>query len=132
IGTVAHILKRHPQKLITIDQKTSLRKAIGVLKDNGISQLPVLDENKRYVGIISEIDLLNFLVENEGDLDHPISDLVSSDYATVTPHTRTTLLKGIFNEAKVVLVVEHGNLLGLLTKIDIIDYLAHNAKPLTA
>ena len=132
IGTVAHILKRHPQKLITVDEKTSVRKAIGVLKENSISQLPVLDENKRYVGIISEIDLLNFLVQHEGDLDHPIGDLVSSDYATVTPHTRTTLLKSIFNDAKVVLVVEHGNLLGLLTKIDIIDYLATNAKSATA
>lgn len=124
IGTVAHILKRHPQKLITLDSSTTVRKAIGVLKENGISQIPVLDEQKRHCGIVSEIDLLNFLVEHEGDLDHPIGDLVSSDYATVTPHTRTQLLKNIFNDAKVCLVVEHDRLLGLLTKIDLIDYLA--------
>ncbi len=128
-GTVAHILKRHPHKLITLDRLTSVRAAINTLKQNGISQIPVLDEAKRHVGIVSEIDLLNFLVEHEGDLDHPIGDLVSSDYATVTPHTRTTLLKTIFNDAKVCLVVEHDRLLGLLTKIDLIDYLASVTTP---
>ena len=56
--------------------------------------------------------------------DHAIGDLVSSNYATVTPHTRTVLLKNIFNDAKVVLVVEHEQLLGVLTKIDLIDYIA--------
>jgi cystathionine beta-synthase len=123
-GTVAHILKGRPQRLITLTRSTTVRTAIRTLKEHGISQIPVLDENKRHFGIVSEIDLLNFLVEHEGDLDHSIGDLVSADYATVTPHTRTSLLKRIFNDAKVVLVVDHDHLQGVLTKIDLIEYLA--------
>lgn len=127
-GTVAHILKRKPQKLITVGRDTSVRDAVATLKQHGISQLPVLDETGRHSGIVAEIDLLNFLVEHEGgSLDTPIAELVESDYATVTPHTRISLLKRIFNDAKVVLVTENDNLRGLLTKIDLIDYLARDA-----
>ena len=72
----------------------------------------------------AEIDLLNHLVESPGALDQPLRGLIESDYATVTPHTRIALLRNIFNDAKVVLVVEADRLLGVLTKIDLIDYLA--------
>lgn len=127
-GTVAHILKRRPQKLITITSNATVREAVIALKEHGISQLPVLDDSGRHCGIVAEIDLLNFLVEHEGGaLDTSVADLVESDYATVTPHTRITLLKRIFNDAKVVLVTENNNLRGLLTKIDLIDYLARDA-----
>ncbi|MCA9682601.1 MAG: cystathionine beta-synthase [Myxococcales bacterium] len=128
-GTVAHILKGKPHKLITVGADTSVREAVSTLKQHGISQLPVLDDNGRHCGIVAEIDLLNFLVEHEGALDTKIGELVESDYATVTPHTRITLLKRIFNDAKVVLVTENDQLRGLLTKIDLIDYLACDAVP---
>ena len=52
-----------------------------------------------------------------------MGELVSADYATVTPHTRLALLKNIFNDAKVVLVVDADRPVGVLTKIDLIDYL---------
>jgi cystathionine beta-synthase len=123
-GTVAHILKRKPQKLITVSVDTTVREAVATLKQHGISQLPVLDRNGRHCGIVAEIDLLNFLVEHQGALDTHIGDLVESDYATVTPQTRISLLKRIFNDAKVVLVTDQDRLRGLLTKIDLIDYLA--------
>ncbi|HEY8379002.1 MAG TPA: CBS domain-containing protein, partial [Nannocystis sp.] len=109
---------------ITATRSTSVREAVQTLKENSISQLPVLDEHGRHCGIVSELDLLNFLVGGEGRLDEPLADLVNSDYATVTPHTRIQLLRSIFNDAKVVLVTEGDRLLGLLTKIDLIDYLA--------
>ena len=123
-GTVAHIMKQQPKRLIAISHDATVRTAVKTLKEHGISQLPVLDNKGRHCGIVSELDLLNYLVENEGRLDEPLGDLVEGDYATVTPNTRINLLKNIFNDAKVVLVVENDKLQGLLTKIDLIDYLA--------
>jgi cystathionine beta-synthase len=127
-GTVAHLLKAIPQKVITTSISSTVRDAIGIMKQKGISQLPVLDESGRHVGIVAEIDLLNYLVEHEGALDTPLSELVESDYATVSPHTRIKLLRNIFNDAKVVLVVDSDRLLAVLTKIDLIDYLAQERK----
>ena len=128
-GTVAHILKRLPSRLITARAQTTVREAVAMLKTHQISQIPVLDSEGHHVGIVAEIDLLNYMVENEGGLGHAIGPLVESDYATVTPHTRITLLRNIFNDAKVVLVVENDRLLGLLSKIDLIDYMASTAVP---
>ncbi|MEE9386020.1 MAG: cystathionine beta-synthase [Nannocystaceae bacterium] len=122
-GTVAHLLKRKPQRIISAGLDVTVRAAVGLLKEHGISQLPVLDERGRHCGIVSEIDLLNVLVEKRANLDASIRELVTADYATVTGNTRLQLLKHIFNDARVVLVVEGEHLLGVLTKIDLMDYL---------
>ncbi len=126
-GTVAHLLKTMPHHIITARRDTSIRDAIALLRKHSISQLPILDENNRHCGIVAELDLLNYLVEHEGALNTPLAELVESDYATVTPSTRIALLKTIFNDAKAVLVVDQERLLGVVTKIDLIEYLAREA-----
>jgi cystathionine beta-synthase len=50
--------------------------------------------------------------------------MVEADYATVTPQTKIKLLKNIFNDAKLVCVLEKDDLVGVITKIDLIEYLA--------
>jgi len=123
-GTVAHILTGKPRQVLTIQRDATIRNAIGMMKEHGISQIPVLDESGRHCGLVSEIDLLNYLVENPKSVESSIADLVEGNYATVTPHTRIQLLRNIFNDAKVVLVIENDELKGLLTKIDLIDFIA--------
>jgi len=125
-GTVAHIVKAKQGKLITASSSSPIRDAVALLKTEGISQLPVLDDNGRHCGVVSEIDLLNVLVEGGGGLDMPLSEIASADYATVTPNTRIALLRNIFNDAKVVLVVQDDRAVGILTKIDLITYLAQS------
>lgn len=123
-GTVAHVIKAKRGQLYTVTAESTVRDAVALLKEKGISQIPVLDDSGRHKGVVSEIDLLNVLVESDGALDMPLSELLSSDYATVSPNTRIALLRNIFNDAKVVLVVEDDRPVGILTKIDLIDYLA--------
>lgn len=124
-GTVAHLLKARGGDVITAPASATVREAIGVMKRHGISQLPILDDKGRHCGMVAEIDLLNVMLENEGALDKKLSDLAEGNYATVSPHTRIALLKNIFNDAKAVLVTEGDQLRGVLTKIDLIDYLAN-------
>ena len=54
----------------------------------------------------------------------PIDDLIESAYATVTPATRVHLLRNIFNDAQIVVVEERDEIVGVITKIDLIEYLA--------
>lgn len=124
LGVVADLLARHPgRKLITARRGDTIRKVIGMLKEHGISQVPVLDGD-RMVGLLAEVDLLNTLVKAESKLDDTIDSLVESDYATVTPLTRVVLLRNIFNDAKLVVVQEGDAVSGIITKIDLIEYLA--------
>jgi cystathionine beta-synthase len=96
---------------------------IGLMKEHGISQIPVTDDG-RLSGLVSELDLLNYLLANPGKMDVPVDELVEADYATVTPQTKIKLLKTIFNDAKLVCVLEKDDLVGVITKIDLIDYLS--------
>ena len=73
--------------------------------------------------------MLRHLIDQGGTLDSPIGSLVESDYATVTPSTKVELLKGVLNDAKLAIVMEKENVTGVVTKIDLIDFLARRATP---
>jgi cystathionine beta-synthase len=129
LGTVAQLLRSKQQRpLVTARMGDKVREVIAKMRDSGISQMPVLDARGRMAGIIAEVDLLNFLLESPGEgarnLDGAIDDLVESDYATVTSATRVHLLRNIFNDAKIVVVDDGDSLAGVITKIDLIEYLA--------
>jgi cystathionine beta-synthase len=125
LGVVSEVLtKQKGRQLITARRGDAIRKVIGMLKEHGISQVPVLDDSGHMLGMVAETDLLNHLVKSEGKLDDPIDPLVESDYATVTAATRVVLLRNIFNDAKLVVVKEGDAVAGIITKIDLIEYLA--------
>ena len=125
LGTVSQLLRSRPERpLVTAKMGVRVRDVIAQMRDNGISQLPVVGPTGRLAGIVAEVDLLNHLVKGEGGLDSPIDELVESDYATVTPATRVHLMRNIFNDAKIVVVEERDKIIGVITKIDLIEYLA--------
>jgi cystathionine beta-synthase len=124
LGTVRDLLAHKRQRnIVTAQRSDTLRNVIGLMKEHGISQVPVMDRG-RLAGLVSEIDLLNYLLKNPGSMDVAVDELVEADYATVTPQTKIKLLKNIFNDAKLVCVLERDDLVGVITKIDLIEYLA--------
>jgi cystathionine beta-synthase len=127
LGTVAELLRRKkPRPLVVAHKGATVREVIALMRDSGVSQMPVLEggDGTRLAGIVAEVDLLEHLVQGEGGLDTAIDDLVESDYATVTPATRIHLLRNIFNDATMVVVEERDAIVGVITKIDLIEYLA--------
>lgn len=127
LGIVRDLLARKPGKLVSAKPTDKVRDVIGTLKSHGISQLPVL-EGTKLRGVIAEIDLLRHLVSGEGNLDSVIEPLIEGDYATVTPETKVELVQGLLTDAKVALVTEREEVVGIVTKIDLIDYLAERTK----
>jgi cystathionine beta-synthase len=69
------------------------------------------------------------LVDGSGRLENTIEGLVESDYATVTPATKVELLKGVLNDTKIAIVLEREAVVGVISKIDLIDFLAARASP---
>ncbi len=124
LGSVTDLLRAKSKRpIVSIPKGGKIREAIAKLEQHGISQLPVLDGG-RLEGLVSETDLLNFLVQHPGEVDSPIDGLIEADYATVTPQTKVKLLRTIFNDAKLVCVLDRDDLVGVITKIDLIEYLA--------
>ncbi len=128
LGTVRDLLAaKLNSKVLTAQSNSKVREVIDLLKTHGISQIPVL-EGPRMVGIVNEIDLLRHLVQGLGTLDSTIHDLIESDYATVTSSTKVELLQSVLSDANLAIVMEKDNIMGVITKIDLIDFLATHSK----
>ena len=132
LGTVRDLIGgRPPASVVTASAGARVREVIDIMKGHGISQLPVL-ENGKLRGMVQEVDLLRHLVQGHGTLDSTIADLIESDYATVTPSTKVELLQGVLNDAKIAIVLDREAVVGVVTKIDLIDFLARRATPVLA
>jgi cystathionine beta-synthase len=125
VGTVGEVLRAMPpRKLHTASVSETIADAVGVLKREGISQLPVLDEGK-LVGIVTELDLLTKLVEGRATMQTQIAEVMSRRVTTCGVEEPVSSLPERFQRGEVALVVDdQKNLLGLLSKVDLIEYLA--------
>jgi cystathionine beta-synthase len=124
LGTVHDLMAfQRDRELVRSKKGDTIRQVIGRLKEHGISQVPVLDGEKM-LGLVAEVDLLNHLARDGGKLDDLIDGLIESDYASVSPATKVALLRNVFNDAKAVVIEDHARLVGIVTKIDLIEYLA--------
>lgn len=107
---------------------------ITLMKQHDISQLPVLEENTLY-GIVREVDLLNHMVldKSGSEPDTTIAPIVNRDVATVRLDAPLESLLTQFTAGNDVVVVMAASdspgrhVEGILTKIDVLDYLATRA-----
>ena len=100
---------------------------VTLMKDHNISQLPVINAGDRLVGLVSEIDLLNhmLLADHVHKANETIEGMINTDVPVVSPNTRLeTLMSLIKDRAAVVIVNNNDQVKGILTKIDILDYLS--------
>lgn len=122
-ATVADLLRgRDRGKLLTIGPDCPIRDAVALLREHGISQVPVL-EGRKVVGIVTEGDLLSWIVQG-GDVNATIEGCVENRFAIVEPTNRISMLGQFFTRDLTVLVMEDGSLTGILTKIDYIEHVS--------
>jgi cystathionine beta-synthase len=123
-ASVADMLTNRSREVISAGEDTSVEAAIRQMKTHGISQLPVLDGAGRLHGIIGEGDLLDYLLSG-GAMEHTIADLHAHEVATVDPDMSLDELTAVFGRSQAAVVVEAGQVIGIVTKIDVIDFLAN-------
>ncbi len=116
-----------PREVCTTTSSALVADAVMVMKDRGISQLPVVDDG-RLVGIVTESDLLGRLVEGNATLSSAVAEVMFRNVRTVHASEDAGALTELFQHGLAGLVVDdEQRLLGILTKMDLVDYLT---KPL--
>ena len=127
------IAARGHREVISVLPSAHPRDVVALMKADGISELPVLDEEGEVRGIVREIDLLEKMLETPGNGATPlgkseatIEPIVSNRIAVVEPGTPLGVLGKIFSDTGLVVVRENGQVSDVLTKIDLIDYLTDN------
>jgi cystathionine beta-synthase len=128
-ATLRQVLAGKPSpQLITAHVDEPVTQVIARMKAYDISQMPALDENGHMVGLVTEVDLLKHLLD--GGMRTPsgetIAAIVQEAQAIYPSHT---LLEDVLPEiidGYVILVTEADKPVGILTKIDILDFVAQS------
>jgi cystathionine beta-synthase len=108
--------------VVTVKPDDALLVAYARMKLYDVSQLPVV-EGKRIVGIVDESDLLLAAVEDESRFRRPVREVMSARLQTVTPKTPVRELMPLFDAGLVPIVTEGDEFFGLVTRIDLLNYL---------
>lgn len=149
--TVADIMTRSP---ITVQPETPLKEAIQILAERRISGLPVLDQNRKLVGVISETDLMwretgatppayimlldsVIYLENPGRyerdlhkaLGQTVGEVMSRDPVTTVPGKSLREAAQLMHERSIhrlPVLDPTGQIVGILTRGDIVRAMAAN------
>ncbi len=128
LGNISSMIRAiSPRQPITVEDNHTLAQAAALFKEHGISQMPCTMDG-RLSGIITESDLLNFLIEGR-DANAPLAEVMVRNVSTVTKHDPASNLPAIFERGEVAIVVdENRSVKSVLTKMDFIDFLSTRAK----
>lgn len=123
-ATVADVLRAKGEsgEVMTASPEDKVSDVISRMKEFGISQLPIMEDNN-VIGIVNESDVLNHLL-GEGSRDDIITTLIETRFALVKPTDQIGFIGQFFKQNKVVLVSEGEALTGIVTKIDFIDFVS--------
>ncbi len=117
------ISRRHKEHAVaTIGADETVNAAYQRMKLYDVSQLPVLKDGK-IVGIVTEEDVLLEVFENPEHFREPVTQAMESNLVTVPPSAPVESLKEIFERGMVAIVVDGDDFLGLITRIDLLNWL---------
>jgi cystathionine beta-synthase len=102
---------------------TPMAQVIRRMRMFGISQLAVVNAQDKVVGILDESDVLMALAGSPENAKRPVSDFMTSRLETIRPNATINDLLPIFRADRVAIVADETHFYGLITKIDLINYL---------
>jgi len=122
-GKVSDLMDKRRQEVVSAQAGDAVHAVIGAMKLHGISQVPVL-EGEKLVGMISETGLLGALLADPAAAHRPVGSLAEPNYEVTEPSAPISRLSDIVSRGKVALVMEGGHLRGVVTRFDLIEFLA--------
>jgi glucose-6-phosphate 1-epimerase len=125
VGDVLAAKRRH--LLVAAAPTDRVREIIERLKIHDISQMPVLSDGK-LIGLINEATLLTHLAAPGHTVEDAIAPMINQQVASVAPDQSAGALLNLFGGSPAVIVVEGERVLGILTKLDLIEFLTARLK----
>jgi len=113
---------------VTVGPNDLLLMAYGRMKLYDISQLPVIDEHEEVVGLLDEEDLLFSVIGNEEKFREPVNTAMTTRLQTIDAKQPIGRLIPLFNEGFVAIVTLESKFQGLITRIDLLNYLRRQMK----
>jgi cystathionine beta-synthase len=116
---------------IFVRPNETVASAFARMRAGDVSQLPVI-ENERVVGLVEESDVLDALVragEEMGQVfQKPVGEVMIGKLETISANAPVSALLPLFGRGLVPLVMDGQKFLGLVTRIDLINYFRIRAR----
>jgi cystathionine beta-synthase len=125
--TVRYVLdskSKHPRGVISVDPSTTVRRALDMLRQHDISQIPVM-EGGRPVGTVHDHDLMMKVMERPAIAGAPVRGVMGPGFPVVniTSSVEEVLRLMRVKENYAVLVEDSGKIDGILNRYDVMEYL---------
>jgi cystathionine beta-synthase len=119
-----HESKKGLAQLIFIDPVSTVRKALDLINQHNISQLPVIDKGKA-VGSVEESDLMSAALQNPALFEAPVNSLMKPSFPKVhLDELINQAIQLLSRKHPAVLVEDDGKIVGILTRYDVIEYMS--------
>lgn len=134
-GDLRDVVARRAGQLVEVTPDDALRVAYARMRLHDVSQVPVVDPSIRdpkatlqtgrgvLVGIIDESDLLLAALAGDKAFSRPVRDIMSTKVETLPPSASIADLVHVLDRGLVGVIVEGGALFGIVTRIDLVNYL---------
>lgn len=107
---------------VVVGSGDTLTVAYQRMKMYDVSQLPVIDDEK-IVGIVDESDVLMHVHADQERFKDKVSTAMVADLEVLDVKSPIEALMPVFDAGKVAIVMDGGRFLGLITRIDLLNYL---------
>ena len=117
--------RKKSMEVISANVDHNVLEVVNMLKENGISQVPVFSDQK-LVGVLDETDLILPLATGKLKPHEPIIHLIKGSILWVEEHDNLESLSSHFQKGFIALVKDKNKKLHILTKIDLLAFISEN------
>jgi predicted transcriptional regulator len=120
-GKTAEMVMKTP--VFSVEEGEKIGKALSLMKGRGISQMPVVKRDGRIVGSVGEENILALVEKGYGIsemMKMGVKEWMGAGFPQVGPKTSHSTVVSLLKENRAVLVVEKGEILGIITKMDLV------------
>jgi cystathionine beta-synthase len=109
-----------PREVLSVAPTQTVAEAIAKMNENGVTQLPVLEEN-RSVGSLRESRVLAKVLGNGELFNAPVSQVMDESFPVVDIDTSIEEIRPKLQESPAVLIEDFKRITGIITRSDVLD-----------
>lgn len=109
-----------PKSVIFVSPDEILSDAFAKMNEHGVTQIPVLEEN-RSVGSLKESRILAKLLENRDLLNEKVSEVMDESFPVLDVDANFEEIKEHLHNSPAVLIEDFKRITGIITRADVLD-----------
>jgi cystathionine beta-synthase len=126
--TVGEVMRDRTEvaPILTVGSHDEVGKVLELMRRHGVSQVPVIssEDESAFVGMVSERGLLWASAEHPGILSEPVTEVLEPPLPELSvDDPADDAVRMLRDDARAVIVVDHGRPLGVLTAVDLVEAL---------